>query len=433
MQQVASEATRPYNRPQPPAPNRPQQAATPASTPFSQMLDDAQAESDPQNQPAATDNGASLAAEANAEPAQATASELGKDGKQPVRTGFAKAASKDTSAPADKTATKTNSKIAKASTGLVSQSKDDTSSGAKTTDATPDPTLAQAIPQQAQVKTADATAAVVPVVAPPLAPIADTNAAVAPDALAALQSGADKTAAALAGKTAVTANGTGKPQSAGTGDADTTHAHAADGDADQPSVAAPNFAALAADASAPKTSADLAVPQTLAAPAQANPTIAANQTAAAQQAAPAVAIPLSGVAVEITNQAMSGKNQFDIRLDPPELGRIEVRLNVDHNGNVSARMIADRPDTLDLLRRDATGLQNALQDAGLKTSDNGLQFSLRDQSAYQQQQQNQQQQTPNGGNTAQVVVTDDTLPATDATQRSYGRLAGLGGGLDIQV
>ena len=83
--------------------------------------------------------------------------------------------------------------------------------------------------------------------------------------------------------------------------------------------------------------------------------------------------------------AQAGKNHFEIRLDPPELGRIEVRLDVDRDGHVTSRLIADRSDTLDLLRRDASGLERALQDAGLKTADNGLQFSLRDQTMGREQ------------------------------------------------
>ena len=90
----------------------------------------------------------------------------------------------------------------------------------------------------------------------------------------------------------------------------------------------------------------------------------------------------------------------------------------------TSRLTVDRADTYDLLRRDAAGLERALQDAGLKTADNGLQFSLRDQSANQQQ--------ANSGDTAQLVVQDDTLP-TDVTPQIYNRLAGQGGGLDIRV
>jgi flagellar hook-length control protein FliK len=92
----------------------------------------------------------------------------------------------------------------------------------------------------------------------------------------------------------------------------------------------------------------------------------------------ATAVPLSEIAVTIAAQARSGKSRFDIRLDPPELGRIDVQLNVDRSGNVSSRLIVERPETLDLIRRDALQLERALQDAGLNTG-NGMQFSLADQ------------------------------------------------------
>lgn len=141
------------------------------------------------------------------------------------------------------------------------------------------------------------------------------------------------------------------------------------------------------------------------------------------QAAP---IPLAGVPLEIASKAIAGKNRFEIRLDPPELGRIEVRLDVDRDGNVTSRLTVDRADTLDLLRRDATGLERALQDAGLKTADNSLQFALRDQSM-------NQQQTNSSPGSAQLVVTDETLPSIDASLQNYGRLPGQGVGLDIRV
>jgi len=145
-----------------------------------------------------------------------------------------------------------------------------------------------------------------------------------------------------------------------------------------------------------------------------------------QQNPPAVAIPVAGLAVEIAGKALAGKNRFEIRLDPPVLGRIEVRLDVDRDGNVTSRLTVDRQDTLNLLQRDASGLERALQDAGLKTADNGLQFSLRDQSM-------NQQQSGSGANTAQLVVKDESMPTVDIIPQSYGRLLGLGSGLDIRV
>lgn len=41
--------------------------------------------------------------------------------------------------------------------------------------------------------------------------------------------------------------------------------------------------------------------------------------------------------------------------------------------------MVERTETLDVLRRDAHQLERALQDAGLQTANNGLQFTLRDQ------------------------------------------------------
>lgn len=153
---------------------------------------------------------------------------------------------------------------------------------------------------------------------------------------------------------------------------------------------------------------------------------AAPATLVSQLGPQAAAVPLAGVAMEIASRALEGKNRFEIRLDPPELGRIEVRLDVDRDGNVTSRMTVDRADTLDLLRRDASGLERALQDAGLKTADNSLQFSLRDQSMGQQQ-------TGAGPDAAKMIVTDETPPSIDVIPQNYGRLAGIGGGLDIRV
>jgi flagellar hook-length control protein FliK len=78
-------------------------------------------------------------------------------------------------------------------------------------------------------------------------------------------------------------------------------------------------------------------------------------------------------------RAMSGAKQFEIRLDPPELGRVDVRLSIDASGKTQAHMTADQPQTLDLLQKDATNLTQALRDAGLDVSQGGLNFSLRGQ------------------------------------------------------
>jgi flagellar hook-length control protein FliK len=138
-------------------------------------------------------------------------------------------------------------------------------------------------------------------------------------------------------------------------------------------------------------------------------------------------VPLSGLAVEIAARASEGKHRFEIRLDPPELGRIDVRLDFAKDGQVTSRLVVERADTLDLLRRDAPTLERALQSAGLRTDDSGLQFSLRDQSGHRSQPE-QQPARPQ-----LLIVPDEDVAVREAVRRGYGVLRGLGRGIDMRV
>jgi flagellar hook-length control protein FliK len=138
-------------------------------------------------------------------------------------------------------------------------------------------------------------------------------------------------------------------------------------------------------------------------------------------------VPLSGLALEIAVSARSGKSRFEIRLDPADLGRIDVRIDVDRSGRVTSHLTVEKPETLSMLRQDAPQLQRALDDAGLKTGNGGLQFSLRDQSS------SGQDGNETGRNAQRLVIGDDeTIPAAVAG-RTYGRVLGSSGGVDIRV
>jgi chemotaxis protein MotD len=220
----------------------------------------------------------------------------------------------------------------------------------------------------------------------------------------------------------------GKPQT-GTGDGEKHHVSQGRGDFITPShrsdTGAPTPPGAEVSATA-KTLNDVPTqpPIPSSAP-HASENAAAPATLVSQPGPQPAAVPLSGVAIEIAGKALAGKNRFEIRLDPPELGRIDVRLDVDRDGNVTSRLTVDRPETLDLLRRDAAGLERVLQDAGLKTANNGLQFSLRDQSM-------NEQQAGTSHDAAVLVATDESMPSNDVIPQRY-RLAGQGGGLDIRV
>ena len=144
-------------------------------------------------------------------------------------------------------------------------------------------------------------------------------------------------------------------------------------------------------------------------------------------AATGAAVPVSGLAVEIAASVKSGKTRFEIRLDPADLGRIDVRIDVDRNGQVTSHLTVEKPETLSMLQQDAPQLQRALDDAGLKTGSGGLQFSLRDQSFSGQNSGNE-----TTGNAQRLVIDDDAIPAAVAG-RSYGRMLGASGGVDIRV
>src|SRR3546814_11737514 len=73
-------------------------------------------------------------------------------------------------------------------------------------------------------------------------------------------------------------------------------------------------------------------------------------------------------------------------LHPAELGRIEVKLENASDGTLRAVISAERPETLDLLQRDARGLERALQDAGVQTDSGSLRFNLRSQGQGKEQQ-----------------------------------------------
>ena len=149
----------------------------------------------------------------------------------------------------------------------------------------------------------------------------------------------------------------------------------------KPDLRAPNTE-LSANRAAPDTQTTLvqATPEqaakvdtSLAAP---RPVIAGYQTSQQQ-------INLPQIAFEMARQVTDGRTQFQIRLDPAELGRVDVRLDIDQSGQVTARLMVERSETLDLMQRDQRGLEKALQQAGLDGSKTNLEFSLKQQGSGQ--------------------------------------------------
>jgi flagellar hook-length control protein FliK len=232
-----------------------------------------------------------------------------------------------------------------------------------------------------------------------------------------------------AAKTDTIKSGTGKPHALPTqanGAADSDKSAAPKSDDVKAAVSQPEAAPAVAPKAAPVQ--DIAAIDTITAP-QAPTSSAAPATVTQHIQVTAHGAPdLPALAVEIAAKSQSGAKQFDIRLDPPELGRVEVRLSIDAAGKASAHLSADQPQTLSLLQKDAPALTRALRDAGLDVSQNGLNFSLR------QQGENASGNTGNNGRrgSSRNFALSASL-TVDATTGSTAYRGAANGRLDIRV
>ena len=139
------------------------------------------------------------------------------------------------------------------------------------------------------------------------------------------------------------------------------------------------------------------------------------------------ALPIVALPATIALKALEGSNQFQIRLDPEDLGRIDVSLEIKSDGSIRAAIAADNPDALQLIVREARSLEQAFDQAGFRRDDQALSFSLSDQhqSPDQRQSRTPQQSQPM---TRFFVEGDHELPPNLA---AYQR--NTNGRLDVRI
>jgi flagellar hook-length control protein FliK len=199
----------------------------------------------------------------------------------------------------------------------------------------------------------------------------------------------------------------------------------------QQPAASPDKVAHAASISVPATPAP---PQTVANAGQIVASGATDTAAAAPAGVPAstaqapaaeIQPNVGAMAAAIVAKSVAGSKTFDIRLDPPELGRVDVHLAVDNDGKVQALVMADHPHTLDLLQRGSQDLERALKDAGLNLSNNSLNFSLKGEG---------RQGDGGGASMARTrSLTSAVVARAEAVNASEINLSSASGRLDIRV
>ena len=82
------------------------------------------------------------------------------------------------------------------------------------------------------------------------------------------------------------------------------------------------------------------------------------------------------IKINITKSAIKGVDTIDIQLKPEDLGKIQIRMHIAKDGKLHADIISSRPETMDMLQKDVSGLQKAFNDAGYDTDSRSFNFSF---------------------------------------------------------
>lgn len=222
------------------------------------------------------------------------------------------------------------------------------------------------------------------------------------------------------GSTASSATALGATASIATtsGHADTTTATAgaADSAGTTASVTAattvaagtPAASAVSASAMAPLSTGIVAAP------------VAATAAAVAQQNSTGTAqddlgdaVRLAGAARAIARQVGHGGKRFSIRLDPADLGKVDVSVDFSADGSARAQLTVERHEAYAYLSRDQRHIEQALRDAGFSAGNGSVSVSLRqDDGGAQAEARDRRQQGGEGTVRSAPQQGDEDTPAT---------------------
>ena len=136
------------------------------------------------------------------------------------------------------------------------------------------------------------------------------------------------------------------------------------------------------------------------------------------------------LAAQIASRFQNGERRFEIRMDPPELGRVEVKLHVSNDNRVQAVLSADRPETLQDMRQHIRELERALAEAGLDLSEDGLSFEL-------SQDRDDTHENPSSPNAFSELAFAESasgdVVAASLPRELYGFQLARSGGVDVRL
>lgn len=174
------------------------------------------------------------------------------------------------------------------------------------------------------------------------------------------------------------------------------------------------------------------------APQQAAPTVA--QADQARAAGPATT-PVRGspetvaaLSAQIIKKLEGRSTRFDVELNPADLGRVDVRIEIGAHGRMTATMSFENPQAAAELRSRADELQKSLEQAGFDLS-GGLQFDVANDQRQASQGQPDQSAGANSGRgrafQAALDTADDSASAALSSALAYRSRPATG--VDIRI
>ncbi|MDQ3125757.1 MAG: flagellar hook-length control protein FliK, partial [Pseudomonadota bacterium] len=84
------------------------------------------------------------------------------------------------------------------------------------------------------------------------------------------------------------------------------------------------------------------------------------------------------IAAQIQRRLEGRSTRFEMALTPDELGRVDVKLDIDSEGRLNARLAFDNPAAATDLRGRADELRRQLEEAGFHLAEDAFEFAERD-------------------------------------------------------
>jgi len=146
----------------------------------------------------------------------------------------------------------------------------------------------------------------------------------------------------------------------------------------------------------------------------------ASQLTALRSSSAGLATAVDQVALQLNRNVKNGNDEMSLQLNPADLGRVNIKLDITSDGKVTGTVTAENPATLDMLSKDSRSLERSLQDAGFQADPGSLQFSMSGQSggAFGQTAQNTSSASNLSGS-KNLEASAESLAATAVTETYY--------------